>query len=309
MRTDLDHLPAAKRRELERVTRILFDEFEDAIKTKLSAKRKAGRILKLILFGSYARGGWVEDRANGYLSDYDILVVVNGDDFTDLQSWWGPADDHLVRELTVTHYLATPVNFIVHSLREVNDQLAHGRSFFSDILRDGIALYEAPDHPFVAPKKLPPAEALTEARTHQDKWLPDAAYCLQLAEYAIRDGKPDHAAFNLHQAVERAYHGLLLIRTLYSPKSHRLTVLRSLTEDLDPRLIDAWPRDTKFARRAFARLQRAYVEARYSHEYEITGNELTWLVGRVRALHAIVAAIGAEHLAARQDGSNPEEGA
>jgi predicted nucleotidyltransferase len=110
---DLDHLPAVKRRELERVTRILFDEFEDAIKTKLSAKRKAGRILKLILFGSYARGDWVEDRANGYLSDYDLLVVVNSDDFTDLQSWWGPADDHLVRELTVTYHLATPVNFIV----------------------------------------------------------------------------------------------------------------------------------------------------------------------------------------------------
>lgn len=52
MRADLDHLPAAKRRELERVARVLFDEFEDAVKTKLSDKRKGGRILKLILFGS-----------------------------------------------------------------------------------------------------------------------------------------------------------------------------------------------------------------------------------------------------------------
>jgi HEPN domain-containing protein len=191
----------------------------------------------------------------------------------------------------------------------VNDQLARGRSFFSDILRDGIALYEAPDHPFVTPRKLPPAEALAEARVHQAKWLPDAAYCLQLAEYAIRDGKPDHAAFNLHQAVERAYHGLLLVRTLYSPKSHRLTVLRSLAEDLDPRLIEGWPRDTRFARRAFARLQRAYVEARYSHDYEITGEELAWLIERVRALQALVAAIGAEHLAAWPTGSDPEDGA
>lgn len=99
---------------------------------------------------------------------------------------------------------------------------------------------------------------------HYDKWLPDAAYCLTLAEYAIRDGKTNHAAFMLHQAVERAYHGLLLVLTLYSPKSHRLTVLRSLAENLDPRLIEAWPRDTRAARRAFAQLQRAYVEARYS---------------------------------------------
>src|SRR3546814_9267685 len=102
MRTGLDHLPAVKRRELERVARVLFDEFEDAVKTKRSDKRKGGRILKLILFGSYARGDWVEDRASGYISDYDLLVVVNADTFTDLQTWWAVADDHLVRELTVT---------------------------------------------------------------------------------------------------------------------------------------------------------------------------------------------------------------
>ena len=85
MRAGLDHLPAAKRRELERVARVLFDEFEDAVKTKLSDKRKGGRILKLILFGSYARGDWVEDRASGYISDYDLLVIVNSETFTDLQ--------------------------------------------------------------------------------------------------------------------------------------------------------------------------------------------------------------------------------
>jgi predicted nucleotidyltransferase len=44
-------------------------------------KGKRGRILKLILFGSYARGDWVEDRKSGYRSDYDVLVVVNYDSF------------------------------------------------------------------------------------------------------------------------------------------------------------------------------------------------------------------------------------
>ena len=81
----LDHLPDIKRRELEHVVKVLFDNFESATRTKLSDKRKAGRILKVILFGSYARGGWVEDRLSGYRSDYDILVVVNSHEFTDLQ--------------------------------------------------------------------------------------------------------------------------------------------------------------------------------------------------------------------------------
>ncbi len=284
MRTGLDHLPAVKRRELERVARVLFDEFEDAVKTKLSDKRKGGRILKLILFGSYARGDWVEDRASGYISDYDLLVVVNADTFTDLQTWWAVADDHLVRELTVTRHLATPVNFIVHSLMDVNDQLARGRPFFADIARDGIALYEAPGQALAVPRQLDAQERHAEALRHRDHWFPLAAHALKLARDSIADGVPRDAAFMLHQAVERVYNAVLLVLTLYAPKSHRLGILRSLAENLDPRLIEAWPRDTRAARRHFAQLQRAYVEARYSHAYEITADELAWLVDRVKHL-------------------------
>ncbi len=296
MRAGLDHLPAAKHRELERVARVLFDEFEDAVKTKLSDKRKGGRILKLILFGSYARGDWVEDRASGYISDYDLLVVVNSDTFTDLQTWRAVADDHLVREPTVTRHLATPVNFIVHSLMDVNDQLARGRTFFADIARDGIALYEAPGQALAVPRQLDAQERHAEALRHRDHWFPLAAHALKLAQDSIADGVPRDAAFMLHQALERAYNAVLLVLTLYAPKSHRLGILRSLAENLDPRLIEAWPRDTRAARRHFAQLQRAYVEARYSHAYEITADELAWLVDRVKQLHTIAAAICAEHL-------------
>src|SRR3546814_2040500 len=64
-------------------------------------------------------------------------------------------------------------------------------------------------------------------------------------------------SFMLHQAVERAYNAVLLVLTLYAPKSHRLGILRSLAENLDPRLIEAWPRDTRAAHRHFAQLQRS----------------------------------------------------
>lgn len=58
MRTDLDHLPEAKRRELGRVVQILFEEFEAATANKSHQHLKRGRILKVVLFGSYARGDW-----------------------------------------------------------------------------------------------------------------------------------------------------------------------------------------------------------------------------------------------------------
>ncbi len=103
---------------------------------------------------------------------------------------------------------------------------------------------------------------------------------MKLATVAIEDGFRNEAAFLLHQTVERLYHCALLVLTLYSPKSHRLANLRSHAERTDPRLIEAWPRDTKFARRCFARADRAYGDARYSQKYVITDEELAgWSSG------------------------------
>jgi len=184
---------------------------------------------------------------------------------------------------------------------DVNDQLAHGRPFFIDIARDGIVLYEVPGHALASPKKLTADEMRAEARRHFDHWLPLARHALKLAQDSITDNVSRDAAFMLHQATERLYHCVLLVLTLYSPKSHRLSNLRSHAERTDPRLIEAWPRDTKFARRCFTRADRAYVDARYSAEYVITGEELAWLVERVKVLIEIVATICAEQL---ETGSN-----
>ncbi|ESQ89959.1 HEPN domain-containing protein [Asticcacaulis benevestitus] len=280
----LDHLPDIKRRELEHVVKVLFDAFGDATKTKMSDKRKAGRILKVILFGSYARGDWIEDRLSGYRSDYDILIVVSGHELTDLQEYWSVADDTFVREYTLTHELKTPVSFIVHSLQDVNDQLARGRPFFSDIARDGIMLFEAEGHPLAKAKPLLADEVKVEAKGYYDQWMPRALEFLAGTVFYLERGNLKMTAFHLHQAAEALYHSLLLTLTLYSPKSHRLSFLRSQAEGLNAGLRDVWPDDSKFARRCFSKLQRAYVEARYSAEYEITAEELEWLQERVGLL-------------------------
>ncbi|HEX9931470.1 MAG TPA: HEPN domain-containing protein [Allosphingosinicella sp.] len=288
MKTDLDHLPDRKRRELERVVAILFEEFEDALAGRKAPHRKQGRILKVILFGSYARGDWVEDPVGGYFSDYDLLVIVNHDELADVAEYWTAAEDHLVREVTVTKRLQTPANFIVHSLADVNRQLKHGRYFFSEIVRDGIALYEAPDHPLAHGEALSPDTARAEAQGYFNKWFPSADAFKDMAGHAASSGNLNEAAFVLHQATERLYHCFLLVRTLYSPKSHKLNFLRSLCEQHEPRLIDAWPRDTKFAQRCFELLRRAYVDARYSPHYKITPEELDWLIDRVEHLQRLV---------------------
>jgi predicted nucleotidyltransferase/HEPN domain-containing protein len=284
MRTDLDHLPEAKRQELARIVEILFAEFEDATKAKQIATRKMGRILKIVLFGSYARGDWVEDRASGYRSDYDLLVVVNHDDLTDLVEHWAKADETLLREYETTHRLSAPAHFIVHSYADVNRELTRGRPFFVDIVRDGIALYEAPDHPFAKPERLSPEAAHKEAQANFDQWFASASAFAKGAAFYISEDRPNEAAFSLHQATERFYHCALLTLTLYSPKSHKLNFLRSQAERVAPELIPAWPMGERFEKRCWELLRRAYVEARYSPHYKITPRELAWLVERVEDL-------------------------
>lgn len=295
----LDHLPERKRRELQYAARILFEEFEAAQKGKLSDKYKGGRILKLILFGSHARGDWVDDHTTGYHSDYDLLVVVETERFTDPHDFWERAEERLLRELTVTRRLRTQVSFIVHSIHDLNDQLAYGRPFFVDIARDGIVLYEVEGFPLASPKPLSTAEVRAEAERHFQYWSPDVAELMAGAIFYRDRGNLKHAAFLLHQTTEALYHCALLVLTLYSPKLHRLNRLRPLAEGVDARLIAAWPRDTRFARRCFARLDRAYVDARYSPHYEITGEELAWIVERIGVLREIVAAVCAETLDGR----------
>ena len=97
-----------------------------------------------------------------------------------------------------------------------------------------------------------------------------------------------NAAFQLHQATEQFYHCLMLVFTLYSPKSHKLGFLRGHAEDIAPALIEAWPRDDRFSRRCFELLRQAYVNARYSPHYRVSDEELTWLGERVAKLQELV---------------------
>ncbi len=294
MKTSLDHLPPLKRAELLRVVEMLKASFAEATATRRADRLKNGKILKIILYGSYARGDWVHDPVGRYFSDFDLLVVVDHEDLTDEEFW----DAALWRTTPGVSRLRTPVSFIVHSLDDVNRQLDRGRAFFADILREGILLYDAPGVAFAKPGELPPQVALEEAREHFEEWFSRAGSALMGAQFYVEKRELKDAAFLLHQATERLYHCVLLVFTLYSPKSHNLVFLRRRCEPLDERLKAAWPHESKFQRRCFELLRAAYVKARYSKHYRITEEELAWLTERVGVLRDIVKEVCAERLAA-----------
>lgn len=288
MKTDLDHLPPGKRAELAHVIDVVRKGFAFATERRTQPHLRAAKLLKIILFGSYARGDWVEDPVGRYFSDYDLLVVVNHDDLTDVAEFWEKTESRLLADLSAGIRLRTPVGPIYHTLDDVNEKLALGRYFFTDILNDGIVLFEEPGHPFAEPQALSPDQALRETQDYFDDWFLSAQQFYRQYEHAMDDGALNIAAFDLHQSVERFYHCLFLVRTLYSPKTHMLNRLRDLAEELEPSLRAVWPRETRFQKRCYSLLRDAYVKARYSRSYVITRDELEWIASRVAVLRDLV---------------------
>lgn len=289
MRSTIDHLPERQQRELERVLDVLLSGFDAAQSGGTSAWRRGGMVLKIILFGSYARNDWVDEPENGYLSDFDLLIVVNDEKLTNIADYWWAAEDQILRDPVV----GRTVNIIVHDLAEVNAALTRGEYFWTDITQDGIALYDIPGHPFVTPRPMTAQAALDTANRHFELKTSDLGRWIDTVEYQQLEARTDAgfrklAAFSLHQAVETAYACFLLVHTFYFPRSHNIKFLRSLAEDLVARLVEAWPREQRADRRRFELLKRAYVEARYSDHYDASAEDLAWLMARAKRLRELV---------------------
>lgn len=281
-------------RQLERAVDTLRTEFAEAIKGKAWERGKQGRILKIVLYGSMARGTQVTDMRSGYRSDFDLLVIVSHKELAD-DDWWYGANDALIRTWLKSSN-RREVNFIVHDLADVNDQLRRGRPFFKDIDRDGIIVYEYDTKPLAKPGNLSAEEIREEAKGHFEQWFERSLGFSAGAGFHVGRGDLNLAAFNLHQAVECAYHCLLLTLTLYSPQLHKIEKLRAMAEGLDQRLIEAWPRKTRHQRRPFDKIRRAYVEARYSKHYRITKEMLEEATASVERLQGIVRVVCVDRL-------------
>lgn len=180
----------------------------------------------------------------------------------------------------------------------MNDALAHGRFFFMDIARDGIALYQADDKPLHNPKPKTPADALAMAREYFEEWFPSSMKRFEGAQFYLSKGHLKDAAFDLHQACERLYDCVLLLSTFYTPHVHNIAFLRTQADKIDERLVRVWPRQARADRAMFGKLKDAYVKARYSKHYRIGADELAWLSARVEELGQAVHAVCSDRISA-----------
>ncbi len=272
MKTDINHLPKKKQDELKTIVRMIREEFD---------------VEMIILFGSYARGDWVEELGPDefyytYQSDFDILVVADKKLANKHRKWDG-LEDRLMRSSVVQ----TPVTLIHHSIGFLNAQLSKGQYFFSDIKKEGILLYDSGRNELAEEKEMSPEEYRKKAEKSFKKWFESATEFLDATFYEIKNTHYNKAAFELHQATERFYSALLLVLTDYKPKTHDIKKLGKLVAAQEPKLLEVFPKGTEEERNRFELLRKAYVDARYDDDYKISRKELQWLGARVKILQKL----------------------
>ena len=290
MKTSFDHLTTRQQQDVQTISTLLRDELDTFLQGK-TGKRTEFRILKIILFGSQTKGTHVYDPANGYVSDYDILVIVNKPALVEEFEVWSTVEEKVERRIQ------RPLGLIVHTLADINERLHEGQYFFKDIREEGIELFSVDKRELAQPGDLTRAEQKEIAEKHYDQWFESADGFLEI--FGIMMGKDlsqkkyiNLAAFNLHQVTERLYACTLLVTTNYLPKTHNIEKLRAACIRQDARFIhpfadDGITQEKRFQKRSFQRLKRAYVDARYSEHFDITEDELHWLANEVEKLKVL----------------------
>ncbi|WP_188063849.1 HEPN domain-containing protein [Sphingobium sp. KCTC 72723] len=293
LRTDADHLPAPIRDELLRVTTILFEAFEETTKGRCSEHFRAGRILTLILHGPHAEKDW-EEIAPG--EAFRLLAIVNYPRLVRSERDWRLVRDRL-RRAWEHGEITRPVRLSVESLERLNGALVEGNPYFVTIAEQGIALYQMERLRLPESRHLAVRERAIRGVAEFIRWHNRGTGFLAGATFYRDRGDAPMAALMLHQACEHFYLCVLRSISLHAPRTHALDELREAAEALNPSLCSAWPRDSRFKRRAFGCIRRAYVEARYGRSYRISGEELAWAFARVEILAERAACAVADHQA------------
>jgi predicted nucleotidyltransferase len=231
MKTGLDHLPAPKREPITAIAALL---------------EKGALVEMIILFGSYARGDWVDDPLTKYVSDFDVLVIVANEEIEADNLLWAGLEAQ-AREIAGR----VPVSLLVHTLQHVNTEIRTGQYFFADIVNEGILLFNSNRVTLAKPKALNAAERLSLAERNLCYWFESASGFFKGSVYYAAQRMQAHSAFLLHQAAERYFHAALLVFTGYKPKTHDLEKLANQTAPLHPALAGALPRSEPEDERLF----------------------------------------------------------
>jgi HEPN domain-containing protein/predicted nucleotidyltransferase len=261
------------------------------------------KIAFIILFGSFARGDWVYDTymedhiTYEYASDYDFLILTkkakhgSGYQATRLENAIGKSLNRFKRS-----YKSHTPTLIIESLARMNQALEKGQYFFSDIKKEGILLYDSGEFELAEPRQLTKAEISQIAKDDYEQWFIKSIELLKYVKFGISEKILNKAAFDLHQATESLLNCYLLVTTGYKPKTHDLEKLISLCASQNSGFLSIFPLANTEQQQNLELLKNAYVDARYSKDYQINEQQLNYLIERVAKLQALTKILCQQHI-------------
>ena len=239
MKKSLEHLPQHKQDELELIKDVILEKIPD--------------VRLIVLFGSYARGDWVEDihteghTTHVYESDFDILVATK----TKKAAEDSNLHDSIEKAIAAKENATTPRSIIYHTFSYVKHMITEGRYFFVDIKKEGIQLYRrSSKHSLGKVKLLTPQERKQIAEEDFKQWFKKAKDACFMYEQAFKFRKYKEAAFNLHQATERFYSAITLVFINYRFRTHDIELLGIKAVGYDDEFAKVFPQDTEPHRKA-----------------------------------------------------------
>jgi HEPN domain-containing protein/predicted nucleotidyltransferase len=307
MKNSIEHLPACTQEELNILVELI--------------KKEVKGCEMIILYGSYSRDTFViyDERITFgsrtvFQSDLDILVVCSLSADTDYVEYLlrRVADKYraILKELRtklidsrVKRY--APPQLISEDIETLNRGLSESKSFYADLIKDGIMLYDTGNHTLSKPQKLSHERRRDIAQEEFDECIDDADEFLEHGKFSYGRGKLKLAAFMLHQSCEKYYKAINIVFDNYRPKIHDLEDLRTDVIDYSQELFTLFPRHRSpireshsFEERCYDLLIRAYIESRYNPNFMIIKEEYEYMLKKSEELKEITMRICTEQIKA-----------
>ncbi|WP_130857919.1 HEPN domain-containing protein [Olivibacter jilunii] len=260
-----DSLSEAKKKEIDQIVEVI-KEFANPD--------------KIILYGSYAKGKYVEQVyvKKGiryfYISDYDLVVIT---DNTNIKEY------ELANELEKRLKARPDINFFMYDINHFNNGLQTGNYFFVPVYEYGILLYDAGKTELVKPGSLSKQQIYQNAKTNYDFWINNSVEFYDSAQHKLKGGtRPSLVAWFLFQAIESLYSALLLVFMGDKPKLHNLNKYRRSVSGISEVLDNIFPEvKDSYERKLFDLLNRAYIGGKYKMDFDIALEDLQELNSRI----------------------------
>ncbi len=236
------------------------------------------------LFGSYARGDYINDRrvdeqgvVSEYNSDVDILVILH--DRTPSKK--SKITKKFVGMVENSPCLTSEFHVIYETLDRLIEGLEHSEYFYLDVAKEGVVLFNDGVQ-LNEPQHLPDGQQRRDMSIGYFEGLyGQSCDSQQTFEFHYQKGALNTAIFNLHQMTERLFYVYLLVHSHYKPRTHRLNELRDQVIPLSREIKSIFPFKTKEQRQLFGFFGDAYIDSRYKLNYEVDPNALDAIIGLV----------------------------